>query len=57
MAVIGENYEEVMNLLQDALDINFQIGCLGIEDIYMMKSYCCYRLGLVDGCLEMLGKC
>ena len=50
------NYEEVMNLLQDALDINFQIGCLGIDDIYLIKSFCCYKLGLMEKCIEMLEK-
>lgn len=54
LAIKCDNYEEVMNLLQDALDINFQIGCLGIDDIYLLKSYCCYKLGLMDRCLEML---
>ncbi len=51
MAIVCENYEEVMSLLQDALDINFQIGCLDIDDIYLIKSYCCFKLGLFDKCI------
>lgn len=45
-----------MNLLQDALDISFQIGCLGIDDIYLLKSFCCFKLGLMEKCVEMLEK-
>ena len=51
MAIRCGNYEEVMNLLQDALDICFQIGCLGIDDICLVKGYCCYKLGLWEKCL------
>lgn len=42
--------------MQDALDIKFQIGCLGADDIYLIQSYCCFKLKLFDRCIEMLGK-
>lgn len=56
MAIMGANYEEVMHLLQDALDISFQIGCLEVDDVYLLKAYCCFRLGLVGECLGNLEK-
>lgn len=44
LAIMCKNYTEVITLLNEALDINFPIGCLEIEDLLILKGYCYFCL-------------
>ena len=56
LAVIYKSYSEVISLLNEALDMNFPIGCLDIEDLLILKAYCCYCLGEFKECKNILEK-
>lgn len=46
----------MISLLNDAIEINYQIGCLDFDDVYLLKAYCCCQAGLFEQALNMLNK-
>jgi hypothetical protein len=44
IAIIYRNYEDVLQLLDEALDLKVSVGCLEINDLLLLKAYSEYKL-------------
>ena len=45
LAMLYENYPDVVSLVDEAVSLGVSVGCLETHDLLLLKSYCHYRLG------------
>lgn len=44
IAVMYQNYAEVIKLIEEAVNLNVSVGCLDLNDLLILKAYSEYRL-------------